>query len=303
MWVLLVVPLMDWRRTVVAARTDAPDVLIEHPGLLVFPDPLHVTLPDGRTFRLAHLVAPDPSSPLYPTAIDNAWSAIGFGGNVKRGLRIVGTNAAGETLVEMWGLQPSLGGCGNRTWAEERAGRIPRWQRLTDRLVDNGTHYLEPGVTDPALRGAEGYARHAGNGVWRDPAVIRQRCDLEALERFAVHGVRPDPEDPWLRTREDAADLLLRADPVKYKPVLLDIVTGTWEQRLDARVRIALALHKGGHMDGTEFLMNAVRQGRYHGGDGSIGSGFTNPIVQGYGIFWNRGFDDVHSVLAITTRR
>src|SRR4051812_46922296 len=66
---------------------DRPDVLLtrDEVGSLSFADPLHLPLPDGRTFRLAHLIAPAVGTAEYTAAAGYVWQPLAWGGNRQRG--------------------------------------------------------------------------------------------------------------------------------------------------------------------------------------------------------------------------
>lgn len=273
---------LDTARARAAEKFNAPDVLIADPLAVRYPDPLHVALPDGRTFRLAHVIGPELGSPERAKAMQVLWQPLTFGGNRMRGLRVVGTNAAGETMVELWGLQPSFGGCGNTTWSERRAARIPRWRNLTWQLVASGFYRLESNVEDRELIQWQDAARREGQGVWSDPTVLRQVFDLEQLDR-TVRGP-PSYGEPKARDRRlEAAELLLRADAATYAPRLLSRVKNPAEKDVFVRIRLAQLLDNGGHKESTQYLMDALR-GRVASG---LGEYELNSVVSEYQTYWN----------------
>jgi hypothetical protein len=273
--------LIDSARAKAAERVNAPDILIADPTSLRFPDPLHITLPDGRTFRVAHVVAPDPGSQLHGKSVETLWRPLMFGGNRLRGLKTVGTSPDGETLAEMWGFQPSLGGCGSTTWSERRAARIPHWKDLTWQLLASGYYRLEPGVTDRELLSWERAARREALGVWNDPAVLRQAFDLEQLERTVAH--EASYGGPTARERRvEAAELLLRAAPQPCAPTLLSVVKNPREKDVFVRIRLAQLLEKSGRVEGTAYLVNGLRSNEPTGLDEYQ----LNSVVSEYQSFW-----------------
>jgi hypothetical protein len=276
------VAIHDSARIRAAASRNAPDVIVDQPASLQFPDPVHVTLPDGRTFRLAHVIGPEPGTPEYARATWVIGNATRFGGNRKQGFRTVGVTPDGETLVELWGLQPSLGGCGNMSWSERRRARVPRWTNLSWQLLSSGCYRLRPGVGDKELVAWEAAARRDALGVWGDPRTIRRVYNLPELERRLQD--LPSEGEPTLRDqRVEAADMLLRADPQTYAPLLLAVVSNPREPDVFVRVRVAQLMDKAGHPEGTAFLMEALR-GSVPGGFGEYGE---QTVAGEYQTYWN----------------
>lgn len=274
---------VDAERAKASETVNAPDILIDQPGLLTFPDPMHIKLPDGRTFRLAHVIAPAPNTPDYKEAMELVWMPLKFGGNQKRGLRTIGTNAQGETLVEMWGFQPSLGGCGNMTWSERRAARIPHWKHLTWQLLSSGYYRLEPGVQDKELIAWENVAKREAQGVWANPQTLQQVFDLDELKQ-TLEGSSSYGTPAVREKRLEAADVLLRADAKTYVPVLLGVVRNPQEKDVFVRIRVAQLLDKAGQKEGTAYLMNALRTG---GRGSGLDEYALNSVVLEYQTYWN----------------
>src|SRR5438046_1079728 len=108
--------------------TDAPSLLIDDVPSVQYPDPLHLRLADERVFRFAKVVCPDAGTPEYAQALELIPKPLAFSENPKRGLRSLGTNAAGERLAEPWGLQTEFLLCGNISSAERRKSSIPHWK-------------------------------------------------------------------------------------------------------------------------------------------------------------------------------
>jgi hypothetical protein len=214
--------IIDSRRAAASEKINTPNILIADPSAITYVDPLHIRLPDGRTFRLAYFIGPAPASPQYTAAIDSVWRPFCSSWNKKTGLRTVGVSAAGETLVELWAFQIQSGSCGNTTHFERRAMNIPHWKNLTPDLAASGNFRLQPGITDPDLIEAEKYAQYEGFGIWSDPHLISQVFDLKKLEQQLDSSNGPRHE----LTVDDynALKILFRADPAKYAPWLTAIL-------------------------------------------------------------------------------
>lgn len=258
---LIVGPEIGVQKDIAASETtNAPDLLIDNIASVQYPDPLHLRLPDGRLFRFSQIVCPDAGTPEYAQALELVPQALAFHGNLKKGLRVLGTDTAGARLAEPWGFQLEIAMCGNLTSAEARSLRVPHWKNLTVWLVSSGLFWLEAGVTDPGLLAAQSAARKQGLGIWANPLYLRRLVNLAECEALLNR-----PTQPWgpeLRDRRlESAELLLRTDPEAYVPRLLGVIKDPKEMDIFVRVGIAERLDTAGHKEGTEFLMEAVRQG------------------------------------------
>jgi hypothetical protein len=243
----------ELREEIVAAeRVNAPDLLLEDGATVQYPDPLHLRLPDGRVFRFAHVIGPDPGTPEYEKALEAASLPLTPRWSLKRGLKIVGRTPEGETLVEPWGFQLDLARCGNRSASEERSLRIPHWTDLTRQLINSDYYWLTPGLTDPALLAVERAARNGGRGIWADPKYLRRLVDLAEADAILQ---RPAAERDL---RLESAALLLRADPAAARLRLLARIRDSKERDLHFRIGLAQLLEKSGDREGTEFLRRSL---------------------------------------------
>ncbi len=278
-----VIARVDASRAAEAAKINRPDIIVEDLSLAHFVDAKHLKLPDGRTFRLAHVIAPDPGTPEHVEAMEALGHQIKYPyGAVLYGLKSVGTAPDGQTLVELWGLQPGMSWCGNSTWSERRAIAIPRWRPRMHYLLWSGAYVLDPAVTDPVWTRSQDSARREGHGRWARPEFLRQMLDLDQLLHAAEQSEsdgRPDVRDQRL----EAADLLLRADEAKYAPVLLAIVKNANEADVFARIRIAQCLEKAGIGDGTAYFMHALQHG---GAEAGLDRYSLNSVANEYWSFW-----------------
>lgn len=274
--------LIDSARASRARQFNAPDILIQDVAVIEYPDAEHISL-NGTQYRLAHVVAPDRESPLYSEAVAVLQRPLSWGGNVMRGLRSVGKNSSGETLVELWALQPSLGGCGNMTWSERRDSRIPRWQNLTWQLLSPGLYRLDNNATNPEWIKWQDAARREGQGVWGDAGSLTKIVDVAALER-TLTATRSDGHPGNRERRLEAAQVLMRVDSQLYTPKLLAIIQNPQENDVFIRIRLAQLLDKSGVKDGTRYLMGAIKAG---GRGASLDQYQLNSVVLEYQSFWN----------------
>ena len=285
--------MIDTRRS---AGTNAPAIEIPRFDLpfIGYPDATHIRLRDGRTFRLAYLEPPDPGTPEYAAAITVVEQTLSSGSNLRVGLQPVGTSPDGETIVELRGFHRSLGGCGSMGWAERRRASIPRWKPLTWKLVGNGHFALTPGAPDSEAVGFERYARENAQGIWSNAIYLKR---LGAVAR-AESVLGPDKEKHTLSDHRTAATILLRADPERYAPRLMNIVRDATRKDAHFRATIAIALDQAGYPDGTIYLIDALR--------GTVRSGLDehdlNSVVGNYVTHWNIagrvGFGDEAGLVA-----
>ncbi|HEV2296609.1 MAG TPA: hypothetical protein VGR35_22385 [Tepidisphaeraceae bacterium] len=272
------IPLWNAIETGRAAQTDTPPILISDADLefVAYPDAVHIVLRDGRVFRLAHVLAPDPGTPEHERARQRLQQAMQWGANRQRGLKPVGTSG-GEVLVELWSFSTPMGGCGNMTWSERRRAKIPHWKPMTWQLVSAGDFALAPGVMDAEAVGFDRYARENGEGLWSDPRYLRTFADLAHYE--SVLTTAKEKHTIW--QHRTAARILLRTDPEKYASKLLALVK---DRSKDVHFRnfLALALDEEGLTEATDYLMDVLR-GRV---DAGLDEHALNSVVGNYITYW-----------------
>src|ERR1043166_9626225 len=264
-----------------AEEMNRPVDLVSDIIITNFPDALHIQLNDGRMFRLAYVVAPDPQAAEYQEAkslvpkVFQAWKLS------KAGIRIVGKNPAGEILIEPWVYAPEMVTCGNATVEDRKQMAIPRWRNQTWLLVSSGLFWLEKGIKHETQLTTQRFAMVQGTGIWKHPEYVRRLCDLKFLESELKK-----PTDPWGPTVRDerlfAARMLLRANREIYVGKLMAVVTDPQENDVFVRTRVAQLLDESGYKQGTKYLMNALRN--------SDGTGLDqyqlNSVVREYQGFW-----------------
>lgn len=275
-FVLVWAMVIDQVRIARADRTDRPGIVFEREeiGLISIVDASHVALPDGRKFRLAHLIPPPAGSALNAKTEETIWRTF-CAFNQKIGLRTVGTSSDGETLVEIWGFHWSPGGCGNSTWSERRAALVPHWQDMTYMMVADGVYRLEPEVKDKELLNWQSYARKEGVGVWNDPQLLQQTLDGPELE----HRLTLSQNDK----RIDDAEMLLRIDEHLYAPRILAMIHVGRDRDIFTAIRLAQLLETHGYLQGTEKLMELLADPPEQDFD----STHLQTIVDEYDTFWN----------------
>jgi hypothetical protein len=273
------VPLWNAIETDRAAGTNTPPVLISEADLdfVTYPDATRIVLPDGRAFRLAHVLAPDPGTTEHERARLRLDHVLRSAFHRQRGLQPIGM-VDGEVLVELWGFTTPMGGCGSMTWSERRRAKIPHWKPLTWQLVTLGDFALAPGVPDAEAVGFDRYARENGNGLWSDSRYLRRFADVAYYESVLTTA----KERHTISQHRTAATILLRMDRDGYAPRLLAMVKDR-SKDVYFRTHVAMALDEAGFHEATDYLMDALR--------GAVDAGLDehslNSVVGDYVTYWN----------------
>jgi hypothetical protein len=252
-------------------------------------DSSRVALSDGRVCKLVDVVPAEVSALDGMTAeVILARALEGVPGPAICGLRVRGTNSAGETLVEVWHYSRDLGGCGSSSYFERWKSSIPHWHSVSWMLVGNGMYRVAPDHPNAELDSWQEAAIDAGDGAWAKSQYLKAHVDLQQYEAYfdRQHDHHTNGE------RMRIARRLLRIDPATYQPKFLALATNDRDDDGELRAKLAQLLHDAGEPAGTDYLLNSVRGKRRI-------TPTQQTIIIEYAGYWNLPvFDDVNAVVS-----
>ncbi|MGH7176184.1 MAG: hypothetical protein ACREJC_02280 [Tepidisphaeraceae bacterium] len=235
-----------------------------------------IVLSDGRVCRLVDVVPAEVASADGMNAGEVLSRVMHRSPPGSLGLRVIGTNANREWLVQLWCFAPSQGGCGNGGYFERWHSSIPRWERVGWMLVNSGLYRAPPDAGDPEILGWQEAAIDAATGAWADPQYARAHLDLKLSESYFDR--QHDQHTNYDRMR--IARRLLRIDPAKYAPMFLLLVKDASDGDAFFRAMLAQTLNDFGAVEGTDYLMEGLR------GKRELGVART-AIADEYARYWN----------------